>query len=66
MERIFTKSIGRFVKGESRDYPLATWDQIAKSGKESIDTFSVSVSEALAGGNAKEPKRISLKMNKEV
>jgi hypothetical protein len=39
--RVFTKDVGRFRKGEVREYPRATWDGIMRSAKaKSYDEFS--------------------------
>lgn len=39
--RVFTKDVGRYRKGEVREYPKWTWDGIAKSAKaKSPDEFS--------------------------
>lgn len=41
IKRVFTKDIGRFKKGDVREYPKHTWDNIAKSAKaKSLDDFS--------------------------
>lgn len=40
MERIFTKNVGRFVKGQLRDYPKQVWEQLAKSAKMKIEDFT--------------------------
>lgn len=41
MERMFTRDVGkRFKKGEVRDYPGATWNDIARIVGRKLDTFS--------------------------
>ena len=40
MVRTFTTDVGRFRKGDVRDYPKQVWDGIAKSAKRSINSFS--------------------------
>jgi len=47
MVRRFIRDAGRFKKGDVRDYPRATWNDIAKASKralngitEPIDTFN--------------------------
>lgn len=40
MLREFTKSVGRFAQGDVRDYPKATWDQIAETAREKLDRIS--------------------------
>jgi hypothetical protein len=43
MLRKFTKDLGRYKKGQSHDYPKAVWEQIAKSAKAKLDSFSEAV-----------------------
>ena len=56
MERIFTENVGgdqnrpRFPKGAILDYPMATWDQIARSAKKPLEKFSRAVDQAAKGG----------------
>lgn len=45
MERIFTKDIGRFNKGDSRNYPKPVWENIAKSAKQALTDITISVDE---------------------
>lgn len=40
MQRIFTKDVGRYKKGEVRDYPNATWQNLSRSLKQKLDDFS--------------------------
>lgn len=41
MERIFLKDIGKnFKKGDVKDYPRSTWEQIEKSAGEKLADFS--------------------------
>lgn len=40
MLREFTKSVGRFRLGDVRDYPKATWEQIASGAGEVLDRIS--------------------------
>jgi hypothetical protein len=40
MQRIFTKDIGRFKKGEVREYPKQVWEGIARSAKMKLDEFT--------------------------
>jgi len=41
VERVFTRDVGKnFKKGEVRDYPASTWQQIAKSAKLKLEAFS--------------------------
>lgn len=40
MLREFTQPVGRFQKGEHRDYPQTTWDQLARSVNRSLDKFT--------------------------
>lgn len=56
MERIFTKNVGgtsaapRFARGTIADYPMVTWDQIARSAKKPLEKFSRAVDQAAKGG----------------
>lgn len=43
MIREFTETVGRFQKGERREYPLSTWQQIAADAKKDLDKMSVEV-----------------------
>lgn len=45
MLREFTKDTGRFSKGESRDYPQTTWDQLEASVKRPLGTFTKALGE---------------------
>lgn len=40
MQRIFIKDVGRYKKGEVRDYTKQTWEGIARSLKQGLDAFS--------------------------
>lgn len=40
MQRIFTKDVGRFKKGEVRDYTKQVWEGIARSAKMKLDDFT--------------------------
>jgi len=40
MQRIFTKDVGRFKKGEVRDYTKQVWEGISKSAKMKLDDFT--------------------------
>jgi len=40
MERIFTKDLGRYKVGDIRDYPIPTWQQMARSAGTDMDKFS--------------------------
>ena len=48
MQRVFTKSVGRYESGQLADYPKTTWDNIAKSVGKPLDSFSMDAAEALA------------------
>lgn len=56
MQRIFTENVGgtdkapRFAKGAVEDYPMVTWDSIARSAKKPLDKFSRPVEQAAKGG----------------
>ena len=40
MQRVFTKDVGRFKKGDVRDYPKATWIDLGKPYKMKPEDFS--------------------------
>ena len=40
MQRVFTKDVGRFRKGDVRDYPKPLWQDIARSQKMKLEDFS--------------------------
>ncbi len=41
MERIFTRDMGtKFAKGDKRDYPRTTWDQIARNARMPLEQFT--------------------------
>ena len=40
MQRVFTKDVGRFKKGEERDYTKQVWEGIARSAKMKLDDFT--------------------------
>ncbi|MDZ4342346.1 MAG: hypothetical protein U1E51_07900 [Candidatus Binatia bacterium] len=48
MLRKFTKDLGRYKKGQSHDYPKAVWEQIAKSAKAKLDSFTEAVETNMA------------------
>lgn len=43
MLRKFTKAIGRYKVGEAHDYPKAVWENMAKSAKAKLDSFSEAI-----------------------
>lgn len=43
MLRKFTKDLGRYKSGEVHDYPKAVWENIARSAKAKLDSFSEAV-----------------------
>lgn len=43
MQRVFTADIGRFKKGDIRDYPRGTWEQIATSASKKLGAITASV-----------------------
>jgi hypothetical protein len=43
MQRQFTKKVGRFQAGEVFDYPLQTWEGIARSAKQPLDKITCDV-----------------------
>lgn len=46
MTRVFTKDLGRWKKGDIREYPFTTWQQIERNSKASVDSFSKEVEDA--------------------
>jgi hypothetical protein len=50
MERTFTKSLGRWAKGQSADYPMDTWRKLEENTGESMGDFSVLTTEAATQG----------------
>lgn len=54
MVRVFTRDIGRYKKGEMRDYPKNVWGSLAKSVKSPLDKITREVKEIVdrsLGGN---------------
>jgi hypothetical protein len=58
MLRVFTKDVGRFHRGDVRDYPSHVWKAIAGDAKATLDAFTQSPADSL------EPKNASLKTKK--
>lgn len=56
MERIFTKPLGRWVKGQIADYPIGTWQQIEDSAGEELESFSRLASDAAVESVTKKRK----------
>ena len=50
MERVFTKDLGRWHRGDLRDYPLVMWTHIAKSSGLRLDLISKPVEEVVVSG----------------
>ena len=46
MTRVFTKETGRWKKGDIREYPFTTWQQIERGAKQKLDVFSTEVDDA--------------------
>lgn len=40
MRRTFLKSVGRYAAGQTHDWPIATWQQVARSAKMALDKLS--------------------------
>lgn len=40
MQRTFTRDVGKYVKGETRDWPMVTWKGIADNHECEVDDFS--------------------------
>lgn len=53
MQRVLTKTVGRYEQGVIKDYPRATWVQIARSAKAPLDSFSKPIEELANGGKKK-------------
>lgn len=58
MEMVFTKNIGKFRKGEVRDFPRSTWNRIARNSNNEISNFAKTINE-LSVSNSK--KQVDLK-----
>lgn len=50
MQRIFTKSIGNFKKGDIKDYPQGTWNRVEESADKPLNEFTKPVSDAAKFG----------------
>jgi hypothetical protein len=46
MKRIFLADVGRFEKGDIRDYPKGTWEGISTSAQKKLGAFSSPVDAA--------------------
>jgi len=46
MTRVFIKDLGRWKKGEIREYPIPTWQQIERGAKVSLGSFSREIEDA--------------------
>jgi len=46
MTRVFLKDLGRWKKGEIREYPIPTWQQIERGSKASLNSFSKEIEDA--------------------
>lgn len=40
MQRVFTKDVGRFKRGEIRDYTRQVWENLARSAKMKLEDFT--------------------------
>lgn len=58
MLRVFTKDVGRYQRGDVRDYPSHVWTDMAVKVGQSLATFTADPSEHL------EPQKPSLKTKK--
>lgn len=56
MQRIFTKTIGRYKAGDIYDWPRVTWEHFARSVNQSLSAFTESV-EAAADRSIKERRK---------
>ena len=45
--RVFLKDVGRFKKGDIREYPYPTWQGLEKSAKMALEKFSKPVDDAV-------------------
>lgn len=43
MQRQFTVDVGRFKQGQHFDYPLQTWEQIARNAGKKLDAITCDV-----------------------
>lgn len=64
MLREMTKSVGRFHTGDVRDYPKATWDQIASAAGEKLDRISKPAGEVSTPTSNREAARNAAKASK--
>ncbi len=55
MTRVFTKDIGRWKKGEIREYPVPTWQQIERGAKVKLSSFSKEIEDAVRGVSLETP-----------
>lgn len=46
MTRLFTKNMGRWKKGDIREYPIPTWRQIERGATHPLDSFSKEIEDA--------------------
>ena len=46
MQRVFTVDIGRFNKGDVRDYSKGTWEQIAENSSKKLGAITTPVEDA--------------------
>jgi len=64
MERVFKKDIGRFKKGDSRNYPQPVWEGIAKSAKQALTDITISADE-LKELNSQDPEEKEKEIEKD-
>lgn len=57
VELVFTKDAGRFKAGMVKDYPKATWDQIAKSAGFRLNEFTKGIRDAYADSQKGQVKK---------
>ena len=50
MQRIFTKSLGNFKKGDIKDYPQGTWNSIEQSANRPLNEFTKPLSDVTKFG----------------
>lgn len=57
MQRVFIEDVGRFKKGDIRDYPKGTWGNIARSSNNKLESITTSVESAVMHNGKRGGKR---------
>ena len=66
MLREFTKSVGRFQAGDVRDYPKATWDEVARAAGTKLEHISKAAGEVSTPISNREAARNAVKTARRV